>query len=63
MTLSKIFIFLFLIEFTYQENEDFERCSSAERTKCKSVQISDKHFECCEAFVDYYGKTPDFYNC
>ena len=63
MTLFQVFIFLFLVEFTYQDSldDDLQRCSSSERTQCKSIQISDKNFECCEAFVDYYKNTYDFY--
>ena len=57
----KIHIFLFLIVFTYQD--DYERCSSAESTQCKSVSISN-NMECCQVFTDFQSAyIPDNYIC
>mgnify|MGYP006873157095 CR=1 FL=1 len=50
MTLSKIFIFLFLIVFSYQNSlSDREVCSQANKNECKSTRMTDSNIECCKS--------------
>lgn len=49
MRLPKIFIFLFLIVFSYQDSEDDEeRCSKANVNECQSITMTDSNIECCK---------------
>jgi hypothetical protein len=58
----KILIFLFLIVFTYQD--DYERCSSAESTQCKSISISINNMECCQVISKFQSAyIPDNFIC
>ena len=58
----KVFIFLFLIVFTYQD--DYERCSSAESTQCKSISISINNMECCQVISKFQSAyIPDNFIC
>lgn len=48
MALFEVFIFLFLIVFSYQDlNDDFDGCFNTDINECKSISISGNEFHCC----------------
>ena len=57
----KIIIFLFLIVFTYQEYlDDFKKCTSADKSQCKSISLPNSNMECC--FVSAVYENPIIQN-
>lgn len=55
--MKKIALFIIISQLLLTNQEyNFDACTS-NKTKCKSVSLSDKDWECCSVKADYYGNS------